>query len=172
MQLTWPGFNEEGTVLVELSMDTFCLAKSCVVIAGELFQPKDELHITVIGTELGLMLQRKIKQGQVSDELLQQSFEAIDWAFKQTGPLHMLSRTRGSVNQKSIILLIEMPGIQTFYQQLKKLGMIDPATPLPPVHITLYTQNCANGIGVANEETLKTLSIKTLSLNTLKALCE
>lgn len=172
MQLKWPGFNEEGSVIIELSIDTFCLAKSSVVIADELFDPKDELHVTLIGTELGLMLQRKIKQGQVNEELLQQSFEATDWTFKQTGPLHMLSRTRGSVNQMSIILLIAMPGLQTFYHQLKQLGIIDAATPLPPAHITLYTQNCANGIGVANEEILKTLSVKTLSLKTLKALCE
>lgn len=170
--LKWPGFNDEGTVLIELPPEVFCLANNSVVIDSESFDPKKELHITLIGTELGLVLQRKIKQGRVSETLLQQSFEKIDWSFKQTGPLHMLSRTKASVKQMSIILLLDMPGVKTFYQQLKKLGIIEPTTPLPPAHITLYTQNCANGIGVSTEEVLKTLSIKTLPLKTLQKLCE
>jgi hypothetical protein len=54
MQLKWPGFNESGTVLIELTPESFCLAKDEIEVLGEAFKPKDELHVTLIGSELGL----------------------------------------------------------------------------------------------------------------------
>ena len=69
-------------------------------------------------------------------------------------------------------MLIEMPGVTTFYDQLKSLGLIDLEAPVPPPHVTMYTQNCHLGIGVPNDDALNILSRETLSVNTLNKFCE
>jgi hypothetical protein len=164
MRLKWPGFNNEGTVVFELS-DGYCYPlKDEIDVFGELYSAKAEQHITLIGTRLGELLLRAMKQDQTIESLLARTFEEIDWSFKQSGPVHILSREQDGIVQKSIIILVDMPGVMAFYQQLKALGIIDPDTPLPPPHITLYTLNCPTGIGVPSQKILDILSIKTLSV--------
>jgi len=172
MKISWPGFNENGTVTIGLSPESFCIAKETIDVQGESFTPKDELHVTLIGSELGLIIRDKIQNDQTIDKLLEKTFAEIDWSFKQTGPVHILSRSEEEVVESSIILLIEMPGVTAFYDQLKTLGWIDSETPVPPPHVTLYTQNCPLGIGVPNDDILNALSRETLSVNTLNELCE
>ena len=172
MRLKWPGVNENGTVTIGLAAESFYLAKNEIDLHGELFTPKDELHVTLIGSELGLIIQDKIQHDQTIDKLLKKTFEEIDWHYKQTGPVHILSRSEEDVVEKSVIMLIEMPGVTTFYDQLKALGLIDLEVPVPPPHVTMYTQNCHLGIGVPNDDALNILSRETLSVNTLNKFCE
>ena len=172
MRLKWPGFNESGTVTIEIAPESFCLAKNEIDVLGEMFAPKEELHATLIGSELGLIIQDKIQHDQTIDMLLEKTFEEIDWFYKQTGPVHILSRSAEDIVEKSVIMLIEMPGVTTFYDQLKALGLIDLDTPVPPPHVTMYTQNCPLGIGVPNDDALNVLSRETLSVNALNKLCE
>ncbi len=172
MQLIWPGFNENGTVLIGLSAESFCLAKNKIDVLGKRFTPKDELHVTLIGSELGLIIQNKIQYDQTIHTLLKKTFEEIDWSFKQTDPAHILSRSEEGVVEKSIVILIEMSGVTVFYDRLKTLGLIGLETPIPPPHVTMYTHNCPLGIGVPNSGALNILSSKIISLNTLNKLCD
>ena len=164
MKLKWPGFNEKGTVLIDLAYESFLLSKVPVLVDGIYYTPKDELHVTLVGEEVSSILQHKIKQDPKNIEVLVHIFESIDWAFDKTGPVHILSSSKKSEIQKSIIMLIDMPGMTTFYQQLKSFGLIPGKTPIPPAHVTLYTYNCPPGIGVPCNETLRTLSKKTLTV--------
>ena len=68
-------------------------------------------------------------------------------------------------------MLIDMPGMRTFYEALKEKGYIEKDTPLPPAHVTLYTYNNPHGIGVSSRDELETLSISTLSIEEFEALC-
>ena len=172
MYLKWPGFNEMDSVIIELAAELFCHVKNTIDVYGELFTPKEEFHVTVIGSKLGLIIQDKIKHNQTINKLLEKIFEEIDWSYKLTGPIHILSRSEEDVVEKSVIMLIEMPGVATFYDQSKALGLIDLETPVPPPHVTMYTQNCHLGIGVPNDDALNTLSRKTISVNSLNKLCE
>jgi len=172
MQRQWPGFNEKANVVIPLAPDTFPLANKDIEVFGETFTPKDELHITVIGSDLGLLLQQRIQQDQSINKLLKKIFSETDWSFKQTGPVHMLSRSKQGVVQQSIILLVDMPGLAAFYKQLITSGLLAPDTPLPPAHITLYTRFCPSGIGVPSEDVLAALSVKTLSVSRLKEMAE
>ena len=161
-----------GNVLIEIDPESFCLAKNEIDVLGGIFTAKDELHVTLMGSEIGLIIQDKIKHDQKIARLLEKTFEKIDWSYKQTGPVHMLSRSEGDVVEKSVIMLIEMPGVTKFYDQLKSLGLIALETPVPPPHVTMYTQNCHLGIGVPNDDALNILSRETLSVNALNKLCE
>ena len=172
MHLKWPGFNEMDSVIIELAAELFCHAKNIIDVNGELFTSKKEFHVTLIGSKLGLIIQDKIKHNQTINKLLEKIFEEIDWSYKLTGPIHILSCSEEDVVEKSVIMLIEMPGVTTFYDQSKALGLIDLETPVPPPHVTMYTQNCPSGIGVPSDDALNTLSRKTISLNSLNKLCE
>jgi len=167
MKISWPGFNEKSCLLIELLPESFCLAKENINVFGEHFTPKDELHVTLIGSKTGSIILGRVKQDQTINQLLENMFGDIDWSFKQTGPVHILSRSKGSVVEKSIIMLLEMHGVTAFYEQLRSHGLIDSNTPVPPPHVTLYTHNCPLGIGVPDNKSLKALSIKTLSVKTL-----
>jgi hypothetical protein len=164
MKSEWPGINIKGTVLIKLAYETFHLSKTLVLIDGIYFAPKDELHITLVGEEVGTILQNKIKQVPKTSELLEHVFNDIDWSFKRSGPVHILSRPNKNIVQKSVIMLIDMPGVARFYQQLKLLELIPDETAIPPAHVTLYTHNCPLGIGVPSEETLRSISVKSFSV--------
>ena len=172
MRLKWPGFNAKGNVLIDLEAELFCLAEIPVLVQGEHFSPKDELHVTLIGEKVGLILQNEIRRDPETNKVLERVFEGIDWSFEKTGPVHILSRSNKGTLQKSIIMLLNMPGMTALYEQLKSLGLIPYKTPLPPPHVTLYTHNCPLGIGVPSDEVLNTLSIETMSLSALNLLCE
>ena len=171
MRLKWPGFNDKGTVLIKLDSDSFCLSKKNIEINGDTFTPKDEILVTLIGTKLGSIILDKIKQDKTIDSLLGKIFEDIDWSFEQTGPVHILSRKKDKILQKSIIMLIKMHGVKVFYEQLISLGLMDVEIPVPPAHVTMYTHNCPLGIGVPNQKMLNILSRKTLTVNELHELC-
>lgn len=164
MKLIWPGINAKGTVLINLESESFLVSKVPVLVDSLYYTPKDELHVTLVGEKVGLILQHKIKQDLKNIEVLVHIFESIDWAFNKSGPVHMLSRSNKSKVQNSIIMLIDMPGMTTFYQQLKSSGLIPGKTPIPPAHVTLYTYNCPLGIGVPSNKTLRSLSKKNLDV--------
>lgn len=167
MKLKWPGFNEKGTVIIELEAEIFCIAKNTINVLGKSFIAKDEFHVTLIGTQAGLIILDKIKYNKAINKLLEKTFESIDWSFKQTGSVNILSRKKGRTVQKSIIMLLEMPGVAEFYRQLRTSGLFGPETPVPPAHVTLFTHNCPLGIGVSGDEVLKQLTVKTLPINNL-----
>ena len=170
MKLQWPRFNDERTVIIELPQKSIRPEKMSIEVSGKLFTVKDEFHVTLIGTQLGLILLDKIKQDAAVEILLKKTFESIDWTYGQSGPVHMLSRKKGRNVQKSIIILIDMPGVTEFYQRVNILGLIDSDTPAQPAHRTLYTYNCPPGIGVPSDVALKELTTKTLTLDEFKKL--
>lgn len=172
IHLKWPGFNEKDSVIIELAAELFCHEKNTIDVHGELFTLKKEFHVTLIGSKLGLIIQEKIKHNQTINKLLEKIFEKIDWSYKLTGPVHILSRSEEDVVEKSVIMLIEMPGVTIFFEQLRSHGLIDFKTPVPPPHVTMYTQNCPLGIGVPSDEALNTLSRKTISVDSLNKLCK
>ena len=114
MRLKWPGFNDEGTVLIGLSAGSCYPLKKDIDVFGEFYSAKDEQHITLIGNRLGEILLQVMQQDQTIETLLARTFEEIDWSFKPSGPVHILSRMQDGITQKSIIILVDMPGVKAF----------------------------------------------------------
>ena len=171
MRLVWPGFNEMGTVIIPLNPDTFCVAKYDVTVLDKIFKPKQEIHVTLIGKQLGALILAKMIVDHTIEEKLKTIFDGIDWSYRPINPGHLLERTKGEVAQKSIILLLEMPGVDEYYDRLKSQGLIESEVLTPPPHVTLYTHNCLRGIGVKNNDDLNRLAVKMLSINVLNKLC-
>ena len=179
MKLPWPGFNEKQTVIIPLRKSSFDVSDHPVIFQGTQFLPKDEFHITLVGKCLGKLLKDQIDQKPQIEAQLKQVFQNIDWSFRRTGPIHILSRTREKtgndgiavpVIQKSIIQQLTMPGMPIFYDYLRAQGFLEPDWPAPPPHVTLYTRNCPHGIGVSSLHRLDKLSEGFLSINELRKL--
>ncbi len=165
MKSKWPGINAKGSVLIDLPYESFHLSENPVVIDGFFFAAKDELHVTLAGEKVSTILQNKIAQDPKNSEVIEHIFDDIDWSFSRSGPIHILSRlNKKRTLQKTVIMLIDMPGVTTFYQRLKKPGLIPEVTPIPPAHVTLYTYNCPLGIGVPSNKVLASLSDKTFTV--------
>lgn len=166
MKLKWPGINAKDTVVINLGLETFDLAEAPVLIDNIYFTPKQELHVTLLGEKVASILKNKIRQDPETNVVLEHVFEDIDWSFKRSGPIHILSRrNKERTVQKTVILLIDMPGMTSFYEQLKSLGLIADKSPVPPAHVTLYTHHCPLGIGVPSKEILNSLIEKSFSVD-------
>lgn len=172
MHLIWPGFNDNDTVLIDMTDEPFHLPKAAFNINGQRFVRKDELHVTLLGSEPGRALRdRQVIEPDTEDNI-KAIFEDIDWSYRQSGPIHQLSRQQGGVQQGSFIMLIDMPGMKAFYDALMEKGYIEKDTPLPPAHVTLYTCHIPLGIGVSSRDVLEALSVRSLSIAEFEALYE
>jgi len=163
----WPGFSADNTVIISVDKDKFGIQSRPMEFAGKVFMPKHEVHVTVFGSTLGNALQQQILHNPAVEQQISQAFESTDWCYKKTTDLRHLVRERcgqtsEAVIEESIIMLLEMEGMASFYQKLKALGLIDNDHPLPPPHVTLYTRNCDTGIGVHSANELIELSYERL----------
>lgn len=180
MKLSWPGFNEMASMIIPLDWSDFIFTPKRVRIEDARFEPKDELHITVISKRVGRTLGKKMSLDPLLAVRVTKKFEAIDWGFEPVGPVHIISRLKEKredeqatlCHEKTIILKLDMPGLADFYEALKTLNLISADTSTPPPHVTLYTLNCPTGISLANNKILDDLSCRTLSIREFDDLCQ
>lgn len=163
LRLKWPGLGPLNTLVISVDRHGFGIGQEPVNYAGKQFQPKQEAHITVLGSTLGSRLSQQFDHDSGIELKVRQAFEDIDWHYKKTSDLHHLVRqqTSDSDVEESIIMMIRMDGMTVFYQYLMALGLISADYPVPPAHVTLYTRNCDRGIGVHSDAELTELTRTT-----------
>lgn len=130
---------------------------------GLAFDPKTELHITLVGTALGRELHAVF--GASARAVVDAAFAAQDWRFRRTGRHLLLRRTYVENGQAllvhSIVELIELPAMAAFHRTLgRALGR---QLPVPPAHVTQYTAGRAQGIGVPSPARLRAFAVRALS---------
>ena len=160
LRLEWPGLGPLNTLVISVDRHAFGIGPEPAHYAGKLFLPKQEAHITVLGSTLGSRLSRQFDHDSVIERKVRQAFEDIDWRYEKTSDLRHLARQRtiGGDVEESIIMLVRMDGMTVFYQRLMALGLIPAGHPVPPAHVTLYTHNCDSGIGVHSDAELAELT--------------
>ncbi|GAB2517990.1 hypothetical protein [Lysobacter humi (ex Lee et al. 2017)] len=156
----WPGWSDDDTLL--LALDDAPPAQS-VEIDGRRFQPKDELHVTLVGRALGAELRRAL--GGRLEAATRPAFEALDWSHAYTGERRLIEASctgddgrRGPV--ASIIELVELPALPFFHRWLGEL--LGRQVAVPPPHVTLYTHGRARGIGLATPRLLRARTRRVL----------
>jgi hypothetical protein len=159
----WPGFSDNLTLIINVDKSEFGIRHGAIDFDGRPFRPKQETHITVLGTAPVSSLLEKIQQDPGVEGVLIRAFEQTDWSYTVTADYRHLVRpaTGGEsagTTEESIIVLVEMEGMARFYAILKKLALVDSDLPVPPPHVTLYTFNCDTGIGVPSDGDLDTLT--------------
>lgn len=140
-----------------------------VTLDGLVFAPKRELHITLVGSALGRALRAAVDARSLDAEL-DTAVAAQDWRFARTGRLLRLQKSIGDEGARrmtgSIIERIELPAMVSFHAALSRL--LGHPLPVPPAHVTLYTQGSAKGIGVASEAELQRLAVRGIEASELQ----
>ncbi len=158
MNLTRIGFTEIGTLLIPLSKEDFGLSDEKIEFLGKVFEPKEEVHITVIGKDLGQKLQEAIKGDPAIENQIEQVMKEADWSYEKKDKMYHISKDKKKVDlqgdfkvihAESIILMVEIAGIEQFYRKLGRI--IGTELEVPPTHVTLYTYGDPVGIGLPNQ---------------------
>lgn len=137
-------------VLVPEHIEEFAIA------AG--FIRKNEYHITLIGVDAAHL----IDDLEAKDEMMDILYDLEDWNMTPTSKYLFLAKPdiEEGVVKESIIQIVDVPALNEFYEKLAATRVLE--LPLPPAHITLFTKNGDQGIGVYSQEDLDDYYIRQL----------
>jgi len=138
----WPGWSESGALVAAIDPAAWAPPASPLVVDGEAFAPKHELHVTVVGKKLGEAVRALVDEAE-----LRRAFGAQRWRLRRTGWRVRLRKQA----KESIVEPVALPAMARFHAWLgARLGV---ALPVPPPHVTLYVRGDAEGVGVPDAET-------------------
>jgi hypothetical protein len=163
MRLSDVGFTEIRTLIMPLQRDVFGLSQEKIQFRGHIFDPKDEVHITVVGRALGQELEEALEANprlitRLKKEVEEAAWRRDGWSYRKRDELYHVSQDKQRSNAQgevevihaeSIILMIEAPGIEEFYEKLGQ--MLEKDLKVPPVHVTLYTYGDPFGIALPTQ---------------------
>ena len=149
----WPGWSNENTLVLPLD-DAPPTAP--LDVDGRRFEPKQELHVTLVGRELGEELRRVL--GDRLDTATRPAFEALDWTIERGGERLIVEKPGTADDGRhatvaSVIELVELPALDFYYRWLG--GLLGRQLAVPPAHVTLYTHGKAKGIGIPAARSLR-----------------
>ena len=140
-------------------------------LRNTIFFPKDEYHITIIGSKLGASLLEKMAGGDKREHFLNAVAEA-NWDYELSNHyFHLVktetkSTTSNSIKQ-SIVQLVNIPALEGFYKKLEKI--FDMPFPLCPSHITLFVSSeDKQGIGIYTQNDFEEYNHGEVQLSELK----
>ena len=151
----WPGWTRQHTLLLPVSPADWPPPDMPVTIDGITLHPKRELHITLVGTQLGNALRAAARPGDIDDGAVRAAFEQQVWRWSRTGRrtlLHAPPKLRGGPPRHALIEHVDLPAMARFHADLGTL--LGRNLPVPPPHVTLYVAGTAQGIGLPDQETL------------------
>ena len=140
------------------------------------FQEKNEFHITIVGFDAARKIIKNISHLPRVDQekifaKIQNSAKNLDWSFVFKNDIYHLkkiyqSKDKGEEVRESIIRMVDVPALPSFYKELVALTGVELNN--PPAHITLYAkstieENQLAGIGVTSAVDLKTYFVKQIT---------
>jgi hypothetical protein len=155
-----------GTVLLRLAKQDVGLPAHCIEYLGRTFRPKDELHITIVGSKLGKELLACIDDDPPAREAIREAVAATPWrCILRDEWFHVVREPAADRPEKpeaeSIVRMVDVAGLDAFYEVLGRLCVIDICP--RPTHITLFTWNDDEGIGISTWEEFHSLVIGSVS---------
>lgn len=169
--IPWPGWTAERTLVMPVAPERWPPPLAPIELDGLEFQPRDELHVTLVGRALGRQLHETLGE-RFRTCAVRAAFEALDWRFERTGEL---LRLRKAVRLKSgeqrianaIIERIRMPAMARFHHALGDL--LGRRLPVPPPHVTLYVHGRERGIGLPGPAKLRAWTVRSVDPRELAA---
>lgn len=169
-----PYFNKETGVAL-IGLDNFQLDTNRFKKEVQEFEvlPKQEFHVTVVGSEVGRLIKKRLSALGVSGDEIEENIKKLflegswrvflkpEWYFiEKSYPASEKDQNQPEERRKSIIQAVEVPQLQDFYERLNK--SLKSNIPLPFPHITLYTsstkpEKMLRGIGVNSIEEFEDL---------------
>jgi hypothetical protein len=137
----WPGWSDAGSLVVAIDPAAWAPPRALILVHGVVFKPKDELHVTVVGSKLGESV-----RAAVEDAAVARAFASQQWRLCRSGWRLRLRKE----DKQSIVEPVALPAMARFHAWLgQRLGL---TLPVPPPHVTLYVNGDPEGIGVPDGE--------------------
>ena len=153
-----PDFNKEnGFFLLRLNKEDVGLGDDPVTYHGKSFQPKEEVHITILGSRLSEELTEAMDEDPSLRRRLQAAIKETEWTYE----LHNEWYHVVDGGEETIIRMVGVPSLPEFYRRVTRMAGVE--IPDRPTHVTLYLHNSDEGIGIATEEQFKQLVVGELS---------
>lgn len=171
-QFAWPGWTPQKTLVLPIPPERWPPPSTTVTVDGVTFQPKRELHVTLIGRGLGQSLHGEPGRRGFRVQSVREAFGRLEWNFSRTGQYlrlekrELAGRGRGRAIG-AIIERIELPALAQFYDSLADL--LGRKLAIPPPHVTLYTAGRSQGIAVPDVPTLQRLAVREVAASELPA---
>jgi hypothetical protein len=128
--------------------------------------PKSELHITLVGSQLGSELRRTF--GEIFlGRALRAETGRLEWRFERSGRWlllrkHGLGGAGGGVRLRhSLIEPVRLPAMAPLHRALGRL--LGRQLPVPPPHVTLHVAGDARGIGLPSPSMLRACTLREVA---------
>jgi hypothetical protein len=143
-------FNQEnGFLAVTVDMDAYGYETRAVVYKSRRFEPKDELHITILSQQTAEQVSAHLKRNRRDSQAVEELIQKTDWSFKKE---ERLFHIRDDEETETIIQMVEVVGLDDFLTSLGNIlgALLEP----PPTHVTLYMRGTDIGIGLPTKKAL------------------
>jgi hypothetical protein len=146
--------------VLPIAPDRWPRPATAIALDGLQLAPKPELHVTLVGRALAAELHATF--GDRAAALIDAARRAQDWRFERTGHCLLLRKAfvedgRAAVAH-SLVELVELPAMAPFQRALgRRLGR---QLPVPPPHVTLYTNGNPQGIGISRPARLRAFTVR------------
>lgn len=170
------GFTKEGRLIIPLSKEEFGLLDRKIQFRDKVFDPKDEVHITVMGRALSGKVAEAIQANPLLESQIGRAIDEMDRTYEKLDKMYHVAKgikpEEGGGDQiiqaESIIVMVKAPGIERFYERLRQI--MGKVPKVPPLHVTLYTHNYSLGIGLSSQADFDKYVTRKVSANELRVL--
>ena len=157
-------FDEQtGFVLAHVDKIDYGYRERSIRYQGMIFQPKPELHITIISKDAGILLKHLKRHPDHADDL-QDLIVSTNWSFRRLDKIYFIQEKPGV---EAIVQMVEIPVLQGFLKDLSRLvghGLV-----IPPTHITLYWRGMEKGIAIPDNQSFQKLVKAQIQLGEVRA---
>jgi len=159
---------------IPVSYDKVGLSEEKLYFRNKNFSLKNELHITIIGSNLMSLIKEKLKTNRYQKDLFLRAIAETDWSYELLDKFYHLVKEaddiseKGKVSGESIIQMVHVPELEKFYGKLE--AIIGEKILQRPTHVTIYTYGNQRGIGVNIQSELEKYSHGEVALDQLKNL--
>lgn len=132
--------------------------------------PESELHITLVGSQLGTELRRTLGEAFLGNALLAAPGQ-LEWRFQRSGRRLLLrKRDHGGAGggmrlRHSLIEPVGLPAMAPLHRALGRL--LGRHLPVPPPHVTLHVAGDARGIGLPSPSMLRACTLREVAAEEL-----
>lgn len=176
LEVVYPDSFRDSVLLAPIAPNKVDTSPIADYAAENNYRPKDEYHLTIIGSrdvvdELRAQLEKLAPaERRQRKAKLDALIPVLGAARLREGKYHYVVKTYNddgiSETREALIQEAEIDGISDFYAEFSRITDIELGTPFP--HLTLFTKgnssNSAKGIGIASAEVFSRMEHEALEL--------
>ncbi len=140
--------DQTGYLLIRLDKRKFGFADDGFTFNDQTYQPKKELHITILSQDAAGQVQKALGKMPARGRQLRELVQAADWSYRKFQRFYHVKDEQGN---QSIIQMVEVSGLRQFFDDLNQI--VQSQLKPPPTHVTLYVHGDEEGIALPDQQT-------------------